>query len=146
MALPLDTLSPTEPNVTALPRSEPAMPPERHLDMPTQSLRRWNPAEERRPVAADPFRTPVLARLLVFGGALLLTAYGAYEMYQVVSVSRTTILQWVLLALFTANFSWIAVAFTSALVGFVALLVSRPRATPLPTALKGKTAVVMPVY
>src|SRR3712207_8877484 len=40
----------------------------------------------------------------------------------VVSVSRTTALQWVLVALFTVNFSWIAVAFTSALLGFFALL------------------------
>jgi len=83
---------------------------------------------------------------MVFGGALLVTAYGAYEMYQVVSVSRTTVLQWLLLGLFVINFSWIAVAFTSALVGFTVLLVSRPRATALPAALMSKTAVVMPVY
>jgi membrane glycosyltransferase len=146
MALPVDTLDAPEANVTALSRSEPSMPAEMHLDMPTQSLRRWNAGEERRPVRPDALRTPVLARLLVFGGALLLTAYGAYEMYQVVSVSRTTILQWVLLALFTVNFSWIAVAFTSALLGFLVLL--KPRRAPerLPEALRARTAVVMPVY
>ncbi len=42
-------------------------------------------------------------------------------MYNVVSVARTTVLQYVLLALFTLNFSWIALAFTSGVVGFVAL-------------------------
>src|SRR6476619_2093961 len=117
MALPLDTVSIAEPVVTALPRTEPAMPPERHLNMPTQSLRAWPEGSERRLAAPQLSATPWLARLLVFGGALLLTAYGAWEMYQVVSVSRTTILQWLLLALFTMNFSWIAVAFTSALLG-----------------------------
>ena len=75
-------------------------------------------ARRRRSAAARP-GSPAL---FVFGGALALTAYGAYEMYQVVSVSRTTVLQWLLLALFTLNFSWIALAFTSALLGFVVLL------------------------
>ena len=50
-------------------------------------------------------------------------------MYQVVSVSRTTVLQWVLLALFTLNFSWIALAFTSGLLGFLALLMRRKPAS-----------------
>jgi membrane glycosyltransferase len=114
--------------------------------MPTQSLRRWSSEEERTRVADHLYRRPWLARLFVFGGALVLTAYGAYEMYQVVSVSRTTVLQWLLLVLFTVNFSWIAVAFTSALLGFFELL-KRPRAAaPLPSALNSRTAVVMPVY
>lgn len=46
---------------------------------------------------------------------------------------------------FTINFSWIALAFTSALVGFVALL-RRRRHRPLPAQLSTLTAVVMPVY
>ncbi|HEY8383573.1 MAG TPA: glucans biosynthesis glucosyltransferase MdoH [Microvirga sp.] len=146
MALSLDPLSADEANVAALERPEPAMPPEKRLDMPTQNLRRWSRSEERRLVSEDGLQTPRLARLFVFGGALLLTGYGAYEMYQVVSVSRTTVLQWLLLALFTVNFSWIALAFTSALLGF-AVLLKRPRAPePLPGALKSRTAVVMPVY
>ena len=53
-------------------------------------------------------------------------------MYGVVSVSDVTPLQWALVALFTINFSWIALAFTSAIVGFVVLL-RRPRTPPLPT-------------
>jgi membrane glycosyltransferase len=114
--------------------------------MPTQSLRRWSKEEERKPAAPQRYRTPWLQRLFVFGGGLALTAYGAYEMYQVVSVSRTTILQWLLLALFTVNFSWIAIAFTSALLGFFVLL-KRPRApAPLPPSLVHRTAIVMPVY
>ena len=112
----------------------PAMPPESRLEMPVQSFSRWSRGEERR--SADPYQAPWLARLVVFGGAAALTAYGAYEMYQVVSVSRTTVLQWVLLGLFTLNFSWIALAFTSALLGFFSLLRGPRPLPPLPAALR----------
>ena len=124
----------------------PAMPPENPLAMPVQALSRWSRAEERPLVASDPYRAPWLARLFVFAGAAALTAYGAYEMYQVVSVSRTTVLQWLLLFLFTVNFSWIALAFTSGLLGFVSLLRRPRRLPPLPETLRSRTAVVMPVY
>ena len=124
----------------------PAMPPESPLAMPVQALSRWSRAEERPLVASDPYRAPWLARLFVFAGAAALTAYGAYEMYQVVSVSRTTVLQWLLLFLFTVNFSWIALAFTSGLLGFVSLLRRPRRLPPLPETLRSRTAVVMPVY
>ena len=97
----MDALRPIE-IATAVPAPilapGPAMPPENPLAMPVQSLSRWSRAEERPLAASDPYRAPWLARLFVFGGAAALTAYGAYEMYQVVSVSRTTVLQWVLLA------------------------------------------------
>lgn len=145
MAVSLDTVSPDS-NVAALQRPESVMPPEKHLDMPTQSLRRWSASQERKPVTQHPKMGTWLARLFVFGGGLLLTGYGTYEMYQVVSVSRTTILQWMLVALFTINFSWIAVAFTSAVLGFFALLRQPPAAAPLPASLAHRTAIVMPVY
>jgi membrane glycosyltransferase len=121
------------------------MPEENRLDMPVQSFRDWSRGRERSLAAPHLYRAPWAARLFVFGGAALLTAYGAYQMYQVVSVSRTTILQYVLLVLFTINFSWIALAFTNGLLGFFALL-RRPPAPPIPPALKSRTAVVMPVY
>ncbi|HZH52156.1 MAG TPA: glucans biosynthesis glucosyltransferase MdoH [Microvirga sp.] len=145
MALSLDTISPDS-NPADRRRPDPVMPPEKHLDMPTQHLRRWSASNERRPVNRHPRLRTWLARLFVFGGGLLLTAYGTYEMYQVVSVSRTTILQWALVALFTVNFSWIAIAFTSAVLGFLTLL-KRPRlpAGP-PASLSHRTAIVMPVY
>ncbi len=147
MAVSLDTVSPElNHNIAALGRPGSSMPPEKHLDMPTQSLRRWSASEERKPILRHPRLGTWLARLFVFGGGLLLTAYGTYEMYQVVSVSRTTALQWVLVALFTVNFSWIAVAFTSALLGFFALLRQPRNAGSLPTALSQRTAIVMPVY
>src|SRR5918993_796527 len=143
MALSLDTIGPDSTTGDRRP-PEPIMPPEKHLDMPTQHLRRWSPSQERRPVVERSKAATRLARLFVFGGALLLTGYGTYEMYQVVSVSRTTILQWALVALFTVNFSWIAVAFTSALLGFLALLRQPRTAPPVPSSLQQRTAIVMP--
>src|SRR3954452_9103811 len=143
MALPLDALTPAHP--LSAPLREASLPPENRLEMPVQSLVHWSNAEERPLAAPERARAPWLARMFVFGGAALLTAYGAHEMYQVVSVSRTTVLQWVLLALFTINFSWIALAFTSGLIGFLALL-ARRKPAPLPESLKARTAVLMPVY
>ncbi len=125
--------------------TRPALPPEARLDMPVQSLRRWRESDGRKGGVATSHAKPWLARIFVFGGACALTGYGAWEMYNVVSVSRTTILQYVLLALFTINFSWIALAFTSAIAGFVALL-RHATDTPHADALRSRTAIVMPVY
>lgn len=120
-------------------------PPESRLDMPVQSLKRWKASEEREVTAPASRERPWLTRLFVFGGAIALTAYGAWEMYNVVSVARTTVLQYVLLALFTLNFSWIALAFTSGLAGFVGLL-RHATETGFATALRHRTVIVMPVY
>lgn len=136
----------TETSGPALARGpEPALPPEARLDMPTQSLRRWSRTEERKRARPAAWRTPLLSRIFVFGGALLLTVYGVREMYEVVSVSRTTVLQYVLLALFTVNFSWIALAFTSAILGFAVLSWKKPQ-TPRALKLEKRTVIVMPIY
>lgn len=127
-------------------RPDTGMPPERHIAMPTQSLSRWTDDEERKLVRPEAYKRHAFVRLFVFGGAFLLTAYGAYEMYQVVSVSRTTILQYVLLALFSINFSWIALAFTSAIAGFLTLLLRRKPPVVKPETLSTRTAIIMPVY
>ncbi|HEY0570056.1 MAG TPA: glucans biosynthesis glucosyltransferase MdoH, partial [Enterovirga sp.] len=152
MALSLDALTqaelPPAERPTPLRRHHtPAVPPEAPLSMPTQSLSRWSPKERAAFSGRATHRIPWLARLFVFGGALLLTAYGASEMYAVVSVSGTTTLQYVLLGLFTVNFSWIALAFTNAILGFL-VLARRPNPAPVDPAqpLRHRTAIVMPVY
>ncbi|NNM72048.1 glucans biosynthesis glucosyltransferase MdoH [Enterovirga aerilata] len=147
MALSLDALTPETARSVDHPRKhQPATPVESRLSMPTQSLSRWSAAEKQSFASPAP-RTPYLARAFVFGGAALLTAYGAREMYEVVSVSRTTLLQYGLFALFTLNFSWIALAFTSALLGFFALLFGLAKQPPKAIErLSSRTAIVMPVY
>ena len=95
------------------------MPQEAQLAMPVQSLSRFDKSERRRWLMAASAKTPWLSRLVVFGGALALTVYGGHEMYKVIDVGGVTTLKWALLFLFLANFSWIALAFTSGVVGFV---------------------------
>jgi membrane glycosyltransferase len=127
------------------PHAEPATPPESRMTMPVQSFRAWKPSERRKPAAPQLWTTPWLKRFFVFGGGLALTAYGAWEMYNVVSVSRTTSLQYALLVLFTINFSWIALAFTSALLGFAGILFGRGLSGHV-DSLRHRTVVVMPIY
>ena len=82
----------------------------------------------------------------MFGGALALTAYGVREMYGVVEVGVITPLEWALVGLFMLTFSWICLAFTSSVLGFVWLVFQAPRPTPLPRTLDLKTAIIMPIY
>ena len=123
-----------------------SMPPLAPMEMPVQSLSRFDKKKRRARLAPELWRTPVLARLLIFGGGLGLTGYGAYEMYRVVEVGGVTPLEWALLVLFVANFSWIALAFTSGLIGFLWMLLFAPKPPSLPSGLRSRTAVVMPIY
>ena len=128
MALPLDslTLTPSEPRSddsgSSLGSSMPGFAP---LAMPAQSFRRFSRRDRRALVAPRLARPPILTRLAVFGGAMALTAYGAYQMFKVVSIGPITPLEWVIAVLFVITFSWITLSFTSSIVGFVWLLAHR---------------------
>ena len=120
-----------------------ALPDAAPLAMPTQSLRAV-PGSGRRPASAP--RLIGLRRLLVIGGAILLTCFGTREMYRVLAVNGPTVLAIVMLALFVALFAWIALSFTSALAGFASLLAAR-RSTLLTDAPPAtRTALLMPTY
>jgi membrane glycosyltransferase len=123
-----------------------SMPGYAPLPMPAQSFRRFARSERRARVNRrfDPFAA--LARLVVFGGALALTAYGAYQMYRVVGLGTTTTLEWVMLVLFVITFSWVSLSFTAGLVGFVWLLTHSRKRDPAPASLSERTAVAMPIY
>ena len=126
------------------PERNAAMPDEAPLAMPVQDLASWDRSSAHRPVRKS--RRPWASRLFVFGGALALTGYGGWQMVETVSISGSpTPLQLVLVVLFCLTFSWIALAFTSGLLGF-AMLLRRPRPNPDPAALHTRTAVLMPVY
>jgi membrane glycosyltransferase len=122
------------------------MPPQGPLDMPTQSLSRFDPSGQRKDAQRHGRLGTLFARLFVFGGGTALTAYGAYQMYQVVALGGVTLLEWALLILFVANFSWIALAFTNSIAGFVWLMLFAPKPPALPAALNERTAIVMPIY
>jgi membrane glycosyltransferase len=121
-----------------------SMPGYAPLAMPAQSFRKFSKRERRAWI--NPPASPIVARLAVFGGAVVLTAYGAFEMYKVVSVNTTTALEWVMVVLFVMTFSWIALSFTASVVGFVWMIVNGRKRDPLPEALTERTAVVMPIY
>jgi membrane glycosyltransferase len=150
MAISLDQLglapSPAAGAAPGEPAPLPAVPASAPLAMPAQSLKRFGP-REAAVAATGPGFGLRLARLFVFGGALALTFYGGFEMYKVVSISGTTFLQYVLLILFIVNFSWIALAATSGVLGFVSLVARRimPHRAPA-SPIATQTAIVMPVY
>ncbi len=122
------------------------VPPEAPLAMPAQRLNRFSRAERHSNATRHPAFGGWLARLVAFGGGLGLTLYGACEMYKVVEIGGVTPLEWALVVLFVANFSWIALACTSALAGFIWLLLFAPKPSLPPVELRQRTAIVMPVY
>jgi membrane glycosyltransferase len=124
------------------------LPDEAPLAMPTQSLRE-SPPRAARPASSP--RAMALRRLLVIGGAVVMTGGGVEEMYRVFAVNGVTALAIFVLAVFLALFAWIALSFTSALAGFVSLIAgggcrlgTGPH-TPLPR-LATRTALLMPTY
>lgn len=114
-----------------------AVPSEAPLHMPDQNLR----SHQRRPADRADLRTRAV-RLLVFGGAAALTAFGFDQMLAVFAQGRISPLQIILLALFTLTFAWIGFAALAALAGLV--LGRPPKAGERPQVFR--TALVMPLY
>ena len=124
-----------------------ALPRESPLAMPAQALGAA-PARAASPASSPP--NMALRRLLVLGGAVLVTAAAAREMHLVLGVGGFTVLEWLILGLFVSLFAWIALALVSAVCGFVSLVAGGghrldPPGTPLPT-LSTRTALLMPTY
>jgi membrane glycosyltransferase len=120
------------------------LPAEARLDMPRQDLARApaRPAEE-------PDMAGLVLRTLVLGGAITLAAYFSYEMHAVLAVGGLTPLKIWMLACFVLSISWISLAFTSAVGGFVALRSGRGFARlPDPGAAvpHTRTAILIPTY
>ncbi len=128
------------------------MPDEAPLDMPVQSLNLRHQGAKLlgtgRPASSPPRMGA--RRLLVIGGAGLLTLVAAREMALVLGVNGLTPLAYLILVLFVALFAWIALALVSSLCGFVSMLAGGgrrldPAGSPLP-ALSVRTALLMPAY
>jgi len=120
------------------------LPAEAPLPMPAQSLRQAPPRPGR--FASAP-RAMGLRRLLVIGCAVVMTGFGAREMYRVLAVNGATPLAIFMLALFVALFAWIALSFTSAIAGFISVIAGGGRRLQAPGALpSSRTALLMPTY
>lgn len=128
-----------------------ALPPEAPLAMPVQDLHGLPDMEGRGRIPATSPATIGLRRFLVIGSALALTAFGAWRTHKVLDANGTTTLGVIMLVLFVALFLWIALAFTSALAGFVSLVtrgglgLGITRTGPLPV-LRTRTALLLPTY
>ncbi|MCB4824703.1 glucans biosynthesis glucosyltransferase MdoH [Roseicella aerolata] len=126
-----------------------ALPETAPLEMPVQSLGAMPPpGPSARPSAP---RGMAWRRVLVLGGAVLLTAFATREMGLVLDIARPTATQIVLLLLFVPLFAWIALSFVSAVCGFASLLHGGGRRLGIdPEAalpkLSTRTALLMPVY
>jgi membrane glycosyltransferase len=125
-----------------------ALPEEAPLAMPTQSLDAA-PPRGGRPASAP--RGLFLRRLFVIGGAVAMTVAGGEKMYFVFNGNGPSLLGLLVLLLFLALFAWVALAFTSALGGFVATIAGGglrfgiTQTGPLPE-LTSRTALLMPTY
>jgi membrane glycosyltransferase len=103
--------------------------------MPVQDLRART-VRRRRRVQPGAW----LARMFVFGGALVLTGLGVREMLKAVEPGGLTALEIVFLCVFAVAFGWIAQSATSA---FSGLFYRAGRPAPASVA---RTAIVMPIY
>jgi membrane glycosyltransferase len=124
-----------------------ALPEEAPIAMPVQSLR-VAPLRSGRPASSP--RWIGARRLLVIGGAIVLTGIGTWQMKLVLAANGLTPLAVVMLVLFVALFAWIALSFVSAIAGFVSLLAGGGRrlgiGTGAPPPVTTRTALLMPCY
>ena len=118
---------------------QPAVPPFSLLEMPDQDLERY--ARKRK--LPWPRPKTILARLVTFGGALVLTAYASREMVAVVSVGGVTVLQGLMVVLFTITFGWIALTAAAAVAGM--LFGGTRRRAQGEASSEQRSALVMPV-
>jgi membrane glycosyltransferase len=118
-------------------------PSEARLDMPVQDLTSWQGGG--RPVVNG--RDVTLARIFVFGASALMTAFGTWKMYEVISPVNITALQVLFAGFFALTFAWIAFSCASAILGFLVLMRGKSVRPPLAGISEiGRTALLMPVY
>lgn len=86
-------------------------------------------------------------KLFLLVASLGLTAWTTYEMFEVLSVSGLTLLEWALLVIFSINISWVCYAFINASVGFMSALLSLKRKTPPQLGVpEARTVIAFPIY
>jgi membrane glycosyltransferase len=115
--------------------------------MPAQSFDTFDRRSARKFVRAASV-SRVWRRLVVFGLAAALAAFGGFEMAETLSAGAVTPLTLLVLALFSLNFAWIAFAFVNALIGTVITIgrIFRRKTPPNRVPLAGRTAMLMPIY
>ncbi|WP_084398877.1 glucans biosynthesis glucosyltransferase MdoH [Henriciella aquimarina] len=118
-------------------------PTEFPVTMPDQSFGRVPETPANRP------KSYLWRKLFILVTSLALTIWTTREMYEVLTVSGLTILEWILLAIFAINISWVCYAFINATIGFLAALgtLRRAPAKPDPERLAhARTVICFPIY
>lgn len=124
------------------------LPPDAPLEMPEQSL--GHPGQKSPAIAVKP---PMLwlRRAFILFATIVMTAFAADQMYEVLAVSTLTILETLVLVLFVALFAWIAFSFASSFVGFLLSLGRGDRTLGIDPAqdlpvLTARHALLVPTY
>ncbi len=117
-------------------------PTEFPVQMPDQAFKGAEARIRQRP------RSHLWRKLLVLFASIGLTGWTSWEMYNVLSVSGLTLLEWTLLAIFVLNMSWVCFAFVNASLGFVsAASALRKRGRAVAADISAvRTVIVFPVY
>lgn len=88
-------------------------------------------------------------KFAVMLASILLTVWAIREMFEVLSVSGLTILEWTLLVIFTINISWVCFAFVNASFGFIVAIRSifsqKPKICQQ-SILQVRTVIAFPIY
>lgn len=94
-----------------------------------------------------------LRRLVLFGSAILFTFSACWLMLDIFGGDGLTGFELTIVILFTINFLWIALSFSTALAGLILRIfdldpisLRKNRAVNLPNKLNSKTVIVIPVY
>ncbi len=115
------------------------MPPAAPLAMPPQDLR----SGPQRRAGPGQDAAVLFARYILISVTLGVTAYGIYQMLQVVRFANMTFLQGLMIVFFAISLAWIAFAAGSVVAG------ASKRRDPVPRGGIGEaalTALVMPIY
>ncbi|HEY5082578.1 MAG TPA: glucans biosynthesis glucosyltransferase MdoH [Bauldia sp.] len=149
MAVQMDGLGPIPHNAgvaAADASSAPGMPPEVPVAMPVQRLNSfYQPG--RRAFVRGASISHRGRRVVVFGSTAALAGFGIFEMARTLSAGAVTPLTLLVLALFSLNFAWIAMAFVHAVVGTIVVTARRSRKpVAMSGPIVGRTAMLMPVY
>ena len=122
------------------------VPAEMPIAMPEQDFGATPRDFAKRPFNIDQWSRRLLIVLL----ALLPASMAAHDMRRSIGLDGISLWEGVYLALFIPLFAWIAFGFATSLIGFLLLTMGkgtgvRPRRAQFASALKGRTAVLLPV-
>jgi len=123
------------------PAETPPRPAEAPLSMPTQ------PLVAPRGAARVGVRSKLWRKAAAGLASAGFCVWATREMYAVVEPAGVTILEWMLLAVFAVNFTWIAFAFVTATAGFLSLaLTRRSKAGDAAAPVTSRNALLFPIY